>query len=35
VLQYGVDKSIRGWHDETPLEAAQRNNHAAAITLLA
>jgi ankyrin repeat protein len=35
LLQHGADTSIRGWHDETPLEAAQRNNHAAVTTLLA
>jgi len=29
LLQHGADTSIRGWHEETPLEAAQRNNHAA------
>ncbi len=35
LLQHGADKSIRGWNNETPLEAAQRKNHAAVITLLA
>jgi len=35
LLQHGADKSIRGWQNETPLEAAQRTNHAAIITLLA
>ena len=35
LLQHGADKSIRGWHNETPLEAAQRMNHAAAVALLA
>ena len=33
LLQHGADKSIRGWHNETPLEAAQRKNHAAIIAL--
>jgi ankyrin repeat protein len=35
LLQHGADKSIRGWQNETPLEAAQRNNHAAIVALLA
>ena len=35
LLQHGADKSIRGSQNETPLEAAQRKNHAAVITLLA
>ena len=30
-----MDKSIRGFCNETPLEAAQRMNHAAVTTLLA
>ena len=34
LLQHGADKSIRGWHNETPVEAAQRGNHAATIALL-
>jgi hypothetical protein len=33
--QHGADKSIRGWQHETPLEAAQRRNHAAIVALLA
>ena len=33
LLQHGADKTIRGWHNETPLEAAQRKNHAAIIAL--
>ena len=35
LLQHGADKSIRGWQNEKPLEAAQRNNHAAIVALLA
>jgi len=35
LLQHGADKSIRGWMFETPLEAAQRMNHAATVALLA
>ena len=35
LLQHGADKSIRGWQHETPLEAAQRRNHAAIVALLA
>jgi ankyrin repeat protein len=34
LLQHGADKSIRGWNNETPLEAAQRLNHAAVAALL-
>jgi|TARA_B110000208_G_scaffold169809_1_gene210849 hypothetical protein len=34
-LQHGADKSIRGWQNETSLEAAQRKNHAVVIALLA
>ena len=33
--QHGADKLIRGWQNETPLEAAQRMNHAAIVALLA
>jgi hypothetical protein len=35
LLQHGADKSIRGWQNETPLEAAQRKNHVAIVALLA
>ena len=35
LLQHGADKSIRGWQNETPLEAAQRRNYAAVVALLA
>ena len=35
LLQHGADKLIRGWQNETPLESAQRNNHAAIVALLA
>ena len=31
----GADKSIRGRNNETPLEAAQRMNHATVAALLA
>ena len=34
LLQHGADKSIRGWNNETPLEAAQRMNHATIAALL-
>jgi len=35
LLQHGADKSIRGFRNRTPLEAAQRKNHAAVVALLA
>ena len=35
LLQHGADKSIRGWQNRTPLEQAQRKNHAAIVALLA
>jgi hypothetical protein len=35
LLQHGADKSIRGFQNKTPLEAVQRNNHAAIVALLA
>ena len=35
LLQHGADKSIRGWQNKTPLEAAQGQNHAAIVALLA
>ena len=35
LLQHGANKAIRSWQNETPLEAAQRMNHAAVVTLLA
>ena len=35
LLQHGADKSIRGWQNKTPLEAAQGQNHAAVVALLA
>jgi len=35
LLQHGADKSIRGWQNETPLEAAQRQNRAVIVALLA
>ena len=35
LLQHGADKSIRGWQNETPLEAAQHMNHATIAALLA
>jgi len=35
LLQHGADKSIRGFNNETPLEVAQRFNHAAVVALLA
>ena len=35
LLQHGADKSIRGFNNETPLEVAQRMNHAAIVALLA
>ena len=34
LLQHGADKSIRGWHNETPLDAAQRRNRTAIDALL-
>ena len=34
LLQHGADKSIRGFNNETSLEAAQRNNHRDTIALL-
>jgi len=33
-LQHGADKSIPGWHNETPLDAARRRNHAIVVALL-
>ena len=35
LLQHSADKSIRGYQNKTPLEAAQRMNHAAGVALLA
>jgi len=35
LLQHGADKSIRGFYNVTPLEVAQRFNHAAVVALLA
>ena len=35
LLQHGADKSIRGFRNRTPLEAAQLDNHAAIVALLA
>ena len=35
LLQHGADKSIRGIQNRTPLEAAQLDNHAAIVALLA
>jgi ankyrin repeat protein len=34
LLKSGADKSIRGWVDETPLEAALDKGHAAIVALL-
>jgi ankyrin repeat protein len=34
LLDHGADKSIGGFQNETPLEAAQRNNYVAIIVLL-
>jgi ankyrin repeat protein len=34
LLKSGADKSIRGWGDETPLEAAEDQGHAAVVALL-
>jgi ankyrin repeat protein len=35
LLQHGADKSIRGFRNETALEVAQLQNHAAIVALLA
>ena len=35
LLKSGADKSIRGFRDRTPLEAAQLQGHAAVVALLA
>ena len=35
LLKSGADTSLRGFRDQTPLEQAQRNGHAAVVALLA
>jgi ankyrin repeat protein len=34
LLKSGADKSIRGFEDETPLEAAEDQGHVAVVALL-
>jgi hypothetical protein len=34
LLKSGTDKSIRGWEDDTALDAAEDQGHAAVVALL-
>ena len=34
LLKHGADKSIRGWQNKTPLDAAQGNSHYVVVSLL-